>query len=266
MRTFIAILAVVSLCGALRSAETTLVIKGKEDFTGTISKIKNIPGGVGFSSGKELIQVISRKKLAVDLKKKYQFSFEYRLVSGAENSCRFYIAPVCYDNKGRVISCESQNAVLGTDTVLAAPVKKGDKVVKVKDCSKWILQYGAIAFGAKKDLSDLPNMTCIRLTGLKKGDNCWEVTLRTPVPRDYAAGTAVRNHRDGAAYRYVAGVIKPGKEWKKISRTVQGALREGVAGFTSSWRVGTAQIGVIIFTGTGNADIEVRNLSVSEVK
>ena len=150
--------------------------------------------------------------------------------------------------------------------LLSRGIKKGDKVVKVKDCSKWSLKYGAIAFGTKKDLSDLPNMACFRLTGLKKSENCWEVTLRVPVTRDYPAGTAVRNHRDGAAYRYVAGLIRPGKEWKKISCTIQGILREGLPGFTSSWRVGTAQAGVIIFPGTGKADVEVRNLSVSEVK
>ena len=267
MRKSIAIFAaVVSFCGALRSAETSLVVKGKEDFSGSIAKVRNIPGGVGFSNGTGYIHLITKKKLAIDPKKKYLLSFEHRLVSGAENSCRFYVAPVCYDSKGRIISCESQNVVLGTDSVLAAPVKKGDKVVKVKDCSKWSLKYGAIAFGTKKDLSDLPNMACFRLTGLKKSENCWEVTLRVPVTRDYPAGTAVRNHRDGAAYRYVAGLIRPGKEWKKISCTIQGILREGLPGFTSSWRVGTAQAGVIIFPGTGKADVEVRNLSVSEVK
>ena len=266
MRKMFAFLAAATFCGALWGSEGVLAVKGKEDFTGAVGKLKNIPGGVAFTIGSGHFQVFSKKRAAVDLKKKYQFSFEYRLAPGSNPGCGFYLAPIVYDNKGRVISCESQRIIPGTDTVLAAPAKKGDKVIRVKDCSKWVLQYGAVAFNTKADLSDLPNMDTCRIAALKQGKNCWEVTLIRAVSKDYAAGVAVRNHRDGAAHRYVAGSLRPKNEWQKVSRIVQGAVREGLPKALSTWRIGTATAGIILFPGAGKGEVEVRNIAVTEVK
>lgn len=261
-----ALAALAGVCGILWGGDANITVKGKEDLTGNVAKVKNIPGGIAFTNGVGYFQVLSKQKLTVDLKKKYQISLEYRLAPGSKPGCGFYFAPVAYDGKDRMISCESQNVVAGTDSVLAAPVKKGSRVVKVKDCAKWSAKHGTIAFEIKKDLSDLPNFNSCRIAEIKKGKDCWEVSLKNPVPKDYAAGTAVRNHRDGATYRYVVGYLRPQTEWKKASRIVQGAAREGERNFISAWRLGTVFAKTIIFPGAGKAEIEVRNISVTEVK
>ena len=266
MRKMFVLFLAASFCGALWSAETTLEIKSKEDLAGAAKNLRNIPDGVAFTIGSGHFQAVSRKKVAVDLKKKYLFTFEYRLAPGSKEGCGFYVAPIVYDSKGRVISCESQRIIPGSDSVLIAPAKKGDRVIKVKDCSKWVLQYGAVAFNTKADLSDLPNMETCRIAAIKQVKEGWEVSLKTAGPAAYAAGVAVRNHRDGAGHRYVAGYIRPKSEWQKCSKIIQGALREGLPKALSTWRTGTASAGVILFPGLGKADVEVRNIAISEVK
>lgn len=69
-----------------------------------------------------------------------------------------------------------------TDTVLADAVKKGDKVIKVKDASKWDKRnFKIVAFNTKADLSDLPNRTfSSNITKLEQKGDVWEITLQAP--------------------------------------------------------------------------------------
>ena len=268
MKKVFAFLVAAALCASVSAAENVLKITGPADFTGSgAGRLKPVPGGIGFTVGTGFMEVVSKKRIPVDLAKKYLVTFEYRLAPGSEPGCGFYFAPINWTDNDKVITCDSQYITPGSETVLAAPVKKGDRIVRIKDGSKWIAKYGAIAFNAKKDLSDLPNLDVIRLTGLtKKANNIWEASLRTPVTRAYALGTAVRNHRDGGTYRYVGGYCKPQAQWKKAERIITGALRERLPNYEKSWRPGAATAGIIIFTGSGKGDVELRNISISEVK
>ena len=267
MKKVFAFLVAAAFCASVSAAENVLKITSPADFTGSgAAKLKAIPGGIGFAVGTGFIEVVSKKRIPVDLSKKYLVTFEYRLAPGSAPGCGFYFAPLSLTAEDKVITCDSQYINPNTETELAAPVKKGAKTVWIKDGSRWIAQYGAIAFNVRKDLSDLPNFDVIRLTGLKKVNKVWEVSLRTPVTQNYAARTAVRNHRDGATYRYVGGYCKPQAQWKKAERVVTGALRERVPNYEKSWRPGTASAGIIIFTGNGKGDVELRNISISEVK
>lgn len=138
----------------------------------------------------------------------------------------------------RICECAEK----GTDTELAAPARKGDTVVKVKDASQWdmLTPWGVIAFNAKDDCSDLPNrdVTQIAEKKIEKKGDVWEVTLKKPVAKDYPAGTRVRQQRFGATYLYTAG---PGKkapaDWQEFSGNVQGIAPAG----NPSYNGGTAQ-------------------------
>lgn len=267
MKKMFAFMVAAALCASVSAAENVLKITAPADFTGSgAAKLKAVPGGIGFSVGTGFMEVVSKKHIPVDLAKKYLVTFEYRLAPGSESGCGFYFAPLSLTAANKVITCDSQYITAGSETTLAAPVKKGDKIVRIKDGSKWIAKYGAIAFNVKEDLSDLPNPDVIRLTGLKKVNKIWEASLRTPAPKAYPAGTAVRNHRDGATYRYIGGYCKPQTQWKKAERIITGALRERVPNYEKSWRPGTASAGIIIFTGNGKGEVELRNISISEVK
>ena len=114
MRKMFAFLLAASFCGALWSNESSLTVKGVADFSGAAGKLKNIPGGVAFTNGAGYWQAVSKKKLPIDLKKKYLISLEYRLAPGGNPGCGFYFAPIAYDSKGTLINCESQRIIPGT--------------------------------------------------------------------------------------------------------------------------------------------------------
>ena len=126
------------------------------DFVGYTKSAKNIENGIRFT-GKGTLSFKSVKRINVDFSKKYRISCEYRMAPGSKSEAFFYFAPVSYDKEGREINATGQYCIRGTETELAAPAKKGDKVVKIKNGAKWFVQWGAIAFNAKADRWELPN-------------------------------------------------------------------------------------------------------------
>lgn len=268
MKKILFFLIVAGISVSLAAAETALKIKGPADFKNSAGNklVKAVPGGVSLTIGSGSVHLFSGKTIPIDLKKKYLVSLEYRLAPGSKPGCAFYVAPVSYNAQGKIISCESQYITEGTETVLAAPVKKGDKILKIKNGAKWIAKHGAVAFYVKKDLADLPNLDTLRIASMKKEKDCWTVNLRWAASKAYPAGTAVRNHRDGATYRYVGGHVKAAPQWKKASRILQGALRERTPGYEKTWRPGTVKAGIIVMSSSGKGAVEIRNISITEVK
>lgn len=267
MKTIMTAVVSLAFAGTLVSAEV-LQIKSYADFQGGNKPspfVKSIPGGVRVTNKGKFVRLISLKQIPIDLKKKYQFSCEYRLVPGSKHTGRFYLAPICFDRKNRLLSAVSQKYRHGSDTVLAAPAPKGAKLIKIKNGTGWVVQYGFAALDIKPKYADFPNFNVAAIAGIKKNGNVWDVTLRTPLAKAYPAGTAVREQCAGATYRYVLSNVQPKTQWVKFSGILSGAKHENMQGYKSAWRLGTVKAGVAFFTN-GNVDMELRNIIIREVK
>ena len=138
---------------------------------------------------------------------------------GGPGKLRFSIRQ--YDSAKRPIAPHHVNASPETLTELAEPLVRGGKSIFVKDASKWSFpEKGKIvAFGAKKDLSDLPNRKqAYYVTGVEQKGNRYVVTFDRQIPFNAPAGTGVRLHRDGgnvsfacalSADEAVSKILKP---------------------------------------------------------
>ncbi len=265
MKKLCAAVVSAAMVGSVFAAEALNPAK-VADFTGWTASAKDIENGVRITSTKyPSVTLKSIKSINVDLKKKYRISCEYRIAPGSKSTAMLYFAPVCYDKSGKEIASSTQYCCDGTQTVLAAPAKKGDKKILIKDGKKWFVQWGYAAFNAKADLSDLPNYDLVGIAAVKQNGDVWEIALKTPLVQDYPAGTSVREQRAGATYRYMF-YAAPKTEWTKFTRVLQGAMRENVNGYTNTWRLGTVKGGIIFFTNGKPADIEFRNISLVEEK
>ena len=265
MKKIFAVAVSAVMAGGIFAAEA-LQPQKLTDFRGYLKSARDIEKGIRIITPGSHVQFVTLKKIAIDPAKKYQISCEYRRTPGTQGEGRFYFAPVCYDKDGKEIKVTAVNCLNGTDTVLAAAAKKGDKVVRIANGAKWNLRYGNIAFNTKPDYSDLPNRDTVPFSAIKQNGAVWELTLKAPLARDYPAGTAVREQLDGATYRYVLGYAAPETEWKKATRVFTGECRENIPGYAACWRSGTRQAGIIIFSAGKAVDLEIRNISLTEVK
>ena len=264
MNKFFAVVSAVLLGSALWGAEG-LTAEKAADFTGSVKDIKDVGGGVVRISTKNPAFRIYTKKLALDSEKKYKISIEYRKVPGSKAEGRFYFGPSNFDAQGREITCDTLFPVVGSETVLAAAVKPGDRVVKIKNGSKWQAKYGRIAFNVKNDLTDLPNFDLLRFSAIKKTGYMWELSLYAPATKAVPEGTPVRNHLDGASYRYILGNVVPGDQWKKAEREICGYSRDNVPEKNTSWRTGGVSAALVIFANGKELDLEIRNVKITPV-
>ena len=265
MKRFFVVVSAVLIGSALWSAEA-LDANKVADFTGDVKDLKDVGGGVVRISTRKPTFRVCTKKIAIDPSRKYKLSLEYRKVPGSKSEGRFYCGPSNFDEKGREIACDTLFPVVGSETVLAMPLKPGDRVVKIKDGSKWQAKYGRIAFHVKNDLSDLPNFDLLRFSAIKKTGYMWELALYSPATKAVPEGTPVRNHLDGASYRYILGNTLPGDQWKKAEREVCGFSRDNVPEKSTSWRIGGVSAALVIFANGKELDLEIRNVSITPVE
>lgn len=155
------------------------------------------------------------KRVAIKPHQKYQASLKVKAIGSAP--AELYASWVCYDENGKIIPSHAFHSVPNSMSELAAPVKKGDKVIKIKSNAKW-KAHGAyrVAFNAKDDSSDLPNNDVAgNITKVTANGDIMEVTLSTPAPVDCEKGSKVRIHLAGGDFQFFYGIIQPG-EWKEI--------------------------------------------------
>ena len=142
------------LCGAESIAPQTL-----SDWAGVNQNVTQDAEGVITMKPKSTT-ISSKKAITVDPAKTYKLSGKFRKVPGSTVDTRIYFGLASCDEKGNPIPSGAVIVMPNTDTVLADAVKKGDKVIKVKDASKWDKRnFKIVAFNTKADLSDLPNRT-----------------------------------------------------------------------------------------------------------
>ena len=202
---------------------------------------------------------IFSKTFKVNPKKQYRISAEIKAVDGKEVvGCYLGFKPLTAD--GKVITVA--NLVTSTDmnATLAADVKKGDKVIKLKNADNWKLpsNWYYIAFNAKEDFSDAPNFEIAALVkdSIKKNGDCFEVTLQNAASKDYPAGTVVRRHVDGTSYMYTAALDKKAtNSWQQIEAVVSGIALTGSAD-GKKWWAGTENAEILIMAASSPADGE----------
>lgn len=186
--------------------------------------------------------------------KKYEISGEFRITGNFPGKLPLlYFGFVPYTADGREIS----HAAIGTAmppalAILTEDVKKGDKVLKIKisNAADWkLLGHGMLAFNAKADCSDLPNMDLspfFDLNNCKLENGVYTIALKSPMTKDYPAGTVVRQHRSGNMFVYAGWGNN--SDWMKFSIPV------------NSFYAGTAKIKIALRLLTRKGQVEVRNV------
>lgn len=168
--------------------------------------------------------------IEVDTSKAYKLSASLKTAGTDKSKC--YIGIISYDVKKRTIQRPNITITKGSFSTLAADAKVGDKVLQVKDCSKWnkrLLARSQVAFNAIKDYSDLPNYNLTnRIVKLEKKGDIYEITLKTPIKGSFKAGSGVRQHMVYGGYQYCAasGKVAPDK-WTKYSAVIKGQVKYG---------------------------------------
>lgn len=210
----------------------------------------------------------SRRLMPVDPAKIYKLSGVFRAAPGTVPS-RFYLGLIPYDARKVRIQSGEISIVPGTDTVLAEAAKKGGRVLRVTDASRW-QKDGPLcaAFNTSPDFKDLPNRNLSPgIKNIEKKGNVWEIALASPLSADYPAGTGIREHRHGSSFLYSAAGNQPvPAEWQTFSALVKGEIPYGIS--FSSWWKGTRFVRLGILANTdGNADSRLlfKNVKLEEL-
>jgi hypothetical protein len=182
-------------------------------------------GGKASFQGEAKNIFASSQLIEIDPSKAYQLSGSFKSIGKDKGKC--YLGFMLFNAKKRGIGLANVISQKGSSTELAADAKAGDKVLKLKNCSKWnkkLIPRTVIAFNTKEDYSDLPNYNLSKsAVKLEQKGGIYEVTLSSPIKKAFPAGTKVRAHLNYGGYQYCAASNKtvPG-EWKKYSATVKG--------------------------------------------
>lgn len=213
--------AVLAAASALSAAE--VIDLTAKDFW---RPMKSVDFSEGQMSNTGRVMYNSKKLFKFDPSKKYTLEMDVATGKGTKHNF-FLVGFLPTNEKGRGVSAYQLQCIPASYTELAADVKKGDKVIKVKDASKWI-KGGYIAFDAKADFSDIPNSKIFTggIAGKAKDGDVWTITLSKPVNRDAAAGTFIRQHVGGGYYYLWNSHILPEKN-VKVKRTITGQGKHG---------------------------------------
>lgn len=197
---------------------------------------------VTFSNGAIMVngkaELYCRKIFPVDPAKRYIVKVTVTRTQGTKPSL-VYVVLNPLDGSRRWISANTVSPAAGTETQLTVPVKSGDKVIFVKDASKWKLSCkGGIHYNAKADLSDLPNRLNLNSNPVKiqPDGKAWKIELDKPVKVSLPAGLTIRQANSGGYFHVGAKYIfnthnfnaslqgnsappMPGKWWKGVEYT-----------------------------------------------
>ena len=222
-------LAAVGLCGG-----EVLIDAGKAEAFSAIPALKtDDEGNLIPAVGKTYI---TTQSIAVDGKKQYRISFEYK--GGADNSgtAKAAVVAIPYDAKGRRIQGGNVDHIVGSETTLAEDVPAGSDELILNANPAWSAAIGrkaiyAVGFGARKDYKDLPNFMVMGIKSQRVDENGRIVVkLSRKTRSDCKAGLAVRLHRYGwngvgKEHRRVAadelhhsGVEQPGGRGQVVAR------------------------------------------------
>ena len=169
--------------------------------------------------------LFSSEAIKVDPKATYKFSVKFASATPGPMYCG--LVPI--DKNGKEIACRNVQIAYRTDSELLETAAAGSDTIKVKTAPNWKMHsYPYVAFNTKPDYSDLPNYDVAPVKSVTPGADGIEVKLSRKLGKEYAAGTKVRMHTDGATYVYVLTFPKEGiTEPTMLSNTIgaKGKLR-----------------------------------------
>ena len=145
--------------------------------------------------GKYPTPLVYRKLIPVDPAKTYAVRVSFRSVS-AELPASAYLGAELYDAQKRLIAIRNVWVKAGSESEVVS-ARAGESFLTLRmipDFAKF--KACVVAFGAKKDGSDLPNFDLSsRCTAMKPDENGdLRIELKQPLKKSYPAGTPTRFH------------------------------------------------------------------------
>ena len=205
-------------------------------------------------------------KFKVDPAKTYTLALEASAQGVAnDGKTQVFAGFQAFDEKGREIRPHHVSTI--TDVlILTEDTKPGTNIVKVKGNLAKLKDSSAyhIVFGAKEDLSDLPNWNIFAssMQKVEKNNDTAVITFRYPIKRVVKAGTPVRVHATGG-YLFSAGTNQVGKDWQLIQGSIKGIQNKWI---WTKFPVGTAQASIIILSNWNSKakTVQYKNISLTE--
>ena len=155
--------------------------------------------------------------IPIDAARNYCLRLEVR--GTGEEGATFWPILEQSDGNHLPIAAFQLNAFAGTETTLLRDARPGDTELLVADASKWQPpEVGKIvAFMAAADLSDLPNRNIeYYVQKISEQDGKWLLTMSRPIQRAWAAGTTLRQHRDGGYMTFGLLPINLTSDWQQV--------------------------------------------------
>lgn len=196
---------------------------------------------------------------------KFQKGKILRIEGGIESSDTYYMKLYFIDSKGKLINENQFHVAPGTGSELTAAASENDKILKVKDASKWNKGW-SIAVGKG---NDLPNQHLYaarsRINAITQKDGYWEVILKQAWGKNCPAGTPVRQMFSSDGILVVNRYRLPVKP-ADISYTLQDEFTATNENF--KWWQGAASISMQIIMGGKSKDKHIRfkNLKIKEIE
>jgi hypothetical protein len=185
--------------------------------------------------------------------------------SGNSIKGKLYFGFQLFDKDKKAVNLNNILCVDGSDTKLARAVNPADKVVNIKDGSKW-RPGSVVAFETDPSRSDLPNRNISSsIIKVEKKNGYYEVTLRRNIGKQYPAGTKVRAHSSGPGM-YAGGWGVASDEWKTYRGTVKGQRKKGVINSHNKWwpYAGYAKIMILANWNTPKATLQFKDIALEQ--
>lgn len=247
-----------------------LIPSGENPWNSPKVQTVEVEGRTVFALTGPAIQIMS-KPIPVDPSKRYRLSGKLRSAPGKELSVSCF-GLAMQDARGLNLTQSNVNAVEGSETALAEAAAKGAQKIIVRDGGKWEKRRSirsVVAFNVKENYGDLPNFA---LSGLieriKKstGGEDWEVTLKTPLAKDYPAGTAVRQHLYGMLLNCCLAYQKVPEKWTSYTAEIGGSAKTG-APPDQFWNgAGTVKVLIMADAARNGAELQFTDIVFEEIK
>lgn len=244
-----------------------------KDWTDLVRVVKDRDGGEDILEVEaRRVKITSPNWISIDPGKTYSLEGLFRSAS-CEKPASAYFGLIMYDKDKRPIYLAHVSTHPTTTAELAEAVEAGQKSLVVSRAETWPgVEYGAIAFGAKDDMSDLPNFsTSPQIDGVVRQDGTdkFTVKLKEPLQAAYPAGTQVRLHEPWTQPLFwVANEWVP-STWKKYEVKIGGEASFG-APMNQFWH-GTRYVRVFFELGNWDkvpedgAKLQCQDISFSEL-
>jgi len=208
-------MAFIGTASLLCAGEVLFKSTNLKEFGRTTSLSEKTPGII---YAKRITSANCITKFDVTPEKAYRISCEARLSSDVQAAQQLRIGVNAFAENGQPAHISGIMPNAGTETELVAPVAKKDKVIKVKDCSKWNSKASRVVFNADPSgqMKDIPNFNFIggSIVSVKQEGDIYLVTLSKVAGQDIPAGTKIRQHADSRPAIFSAPQ-KMSTEWKK---------------------------------------------------